>query len=77
MKQDKEQASSVTLYSVTSSRSAGSYGGQGVLKWGQNRRGDITSTVVIHESLLPQENNRGHTRYRRFTGYIIVKFPVS
>ena len=75
VKQDKEQASSATPCSVTSARSAGSYGSlQGVPKWGQNRRGDITSTVVIHESLLPQENNRGHTRYRKFTGYIIVKF---
>ena len=63
-KQDKEQASSATPCSVTSARSAGSYGGQGVLKWGQNRRGDITSAVVIPESLLPQENNKGHTRYR-------------
>ena len=62
--QDKEQVSSVMLCSVTSARSAGSYGGQGVLKWGQNRRGDITSAVVIPESLLPQENNKGHTRYR-------------
>ena len=72
---DKDQVSSVTLCSVTSVRSAGSYGGvQGVPKWGQNRRGDITSTVIIPESLLPQENNRDHTRYRKFTDYIIVKF---
>ena len=37
LRQDKEQASSATLCSVTSARSAGSYGGfQGVPKWGQN-----------------------------------------
>ena len=60
-KQDKEQASSVALCSVTSARSAGSYGSfRGVPKWGQNQRGDITSTVVIPESLLTQEKSRGH-----------------
>ena len=48
LRQDKEQASSATLCSVTSARSAGSYGGfQGVPKWGQNRKNDITSAVVI------------------------------
>ena len=53
-KQDKEQASSVTPCSVTSARSAGSYGDfRGVPKWGQNRRGAITSAVVFPESLLP------------------------
>ena len=58
--QDKEQASSVALCSVTSARSAGSYGSfRGVPKWGQNQRGDITSTVVIPESLLTQEKSRG------------------
>ena len=51
-KQDKEQASSVTLCSVTSARSAGSYGGfRGVPKWGQNRRGDTTSAVVTPREL--------------------------
>ena len=75
--QDKDQVSSVTLCSVTSARSAGSYGGfQGVPKWGQNRRGDITSTVIIPESLLPQENNRDHTRYRKFTDYISTYWTV-
>ena len=60
-KQDKEQASSVALCSVTSARSAGSYGDfWGVPKWGQNRKGDITSAVVIPESLLLQEKSRGH-----------------
>ena len=60
-KQDKEQASSVTPCSVTSARSAGSYGDfRGVPKWGQNRRGAITSAVVIPESLLLQEKSRGH-----------------
>ena len=60
-KQDKEQASGVTLCSVTSARSADSYGDfQGVPKWGQNRRGAITSAVVIPESLLLQEKSRGH-----------------
>ena len=60
-KQDKEQASSVALCSVTSARSAGSYGDfRGVPKWGQNRRGAITSAVVIPESLLLQEKSRGH-----------------
>ena len=59
--QDKEQASSVALCSVTSARSAGSYGDfRGVPKWGQNRRGAITSAVVIPESLLLQEKSRGH-----------------
>ena len=59
--QDKEQASSVTPCSVTSARSAGSYGDfRGVPKWGQNRRGAITSAVVIPESLLLQEKSRGH-----------------
>ena len=65
-KQDKEQASSVTPCSVTSARSAGSYGSlQGVPKWGQNRRGDITSAVVIPESLQPQRKNGGHTPERK------------
>ena len=59
--QDKEQASSVALCSVTSARSAGSYGDfRGVPKWGQNRKGDITSAVVTPESLLSQEKSRGH-----------------
>ena len=59
--QDKEQASSVTPCSATSARSAGSCGSfQGVPKWGQNRKGDITSAVVIPESLLSQEKSRGH-----------------
>ena len=60
VKQDKQQASSVTPCSVTSARSAGSYGGfRGVPKWGQNRKGDITSAVVTPESLLSQEKSRG------------------
>ena len=60
-KQDKEQASSVALCSVTSARSAGSYGGfRGVPKWGQNQRSDMASAVVILESLLQQEKSRGH-----------------
>ena len=60
-KQDKEQTSSVALCSVTSARSAGSYGGfRGVPKWGQNRKDAITSAVVIPESLLLQEKSRGH-----------------
>ena len=59
--QDKEQASSVTPCSGTSARSAGSYGSfRGVPKWGQNRKGDITSAVVTPESLLSQEKSRGH-----------------
>lgn len=50
--QDKEQASCMTLCSVTSARSAGSYGGfRGVPKWGQNRRGDTTSAVVTPREL--------------------------
>ena len=66
VKQDKQQASSVTPCLVTSARSAGSYGGfQGVPKWGQNRRGDITSAVVIPESLQPQRKNGGHTPERK------------
>ena len=61
VKQDKHLASCVTPCSVTSARSAGSYGGfRGVPKWGQNRKGDITSAVVIPESLLSQEKSRGH-----------------
>ena len=65
VKQDKQQASSVTPCSVTSARSAGSYGSfRGVPKWGQNRRCDITSAVVIPESLLPQEKSRGHAPER-------------
>ena len=65
VKQDKEQASSATPCSATSARSAGSYGGfRGVPKWGQNRRGAITSAVVIPESVLPQEKSRGHTLER-------------
>ena len=61
LRQDKEQASSATLCSVTSAHSAGSYGDfRGVPKWGQNRRGAITSAVVIPESLLLQEKSRGH-----------------
>ena len=60
-KQDKEQASSVTPCSVTSARSAGNCGSfRGVPKWGQNRRGDMASAVVILESLLQQEKSRGH-----------------
>ena len=60
-KQVIEQTSSVALCSVTSARSAGSYGDfRGVPKWGQNRRGAITSAVVIPESLLLQEKSRGH-----------------
>ena len=66
VKRDKEQASSVTPCSVTSARSAGSYGGfRGVPKWGQNRRDTITSAVVIPESLRPQEKSRGHTPERK------------
>ena len=58
VKQDKEQASSATPCSATSARSAGSYGGfRGVPKWGQNRRGAITSAVVIPESVLPPRKN--------------------
>ena len=61
LRQDKEQASSATLCSVTSARSAGSYGGfQSVPKWGQNRKGDITSAVAFPESILPQEKSGGH-----------------
>ena len=33
-------------------------------KWGQNPSGAITSAVTIPERLLPQEENRGHTRFR-------------
>ena len=66
VKQDKHQASCATPCSVTSARSAGSYGGfRGVPKWGQNRKGDITSAVVIPESVLPQEKSRGHTLERK------------
>ena len=66
-KRDKEQASSVALCSVTSARSAGSYGGfRGVPKWGQNRRSAITSAVVIPECLLPQEKSRGHAPERSY-----------
>ena len=66
VKQDKHQASCATPCSVTSARSAGSYGGfRGVPKWGQNRRGDITSAVVIPESLQPQRKNGGHTPERK------------
>ena len=61
LRQDKEQASSATLCSVTSARSAGSYGGfQSVPKWGQNQRDNITPAVVIPESPLPQEKSGGH-----------------
>ena len=63
VKRDKEQASSVALCSVTSARSAGSYGSfRGVPKWGQNRRGNITSAVVFPDSLLPQEKSRSHAQ---------------
>ena len=66
VKQDKEQASNATPCSLTSARSAGSYGGfQGVPKWGQNRKCAITSAVVIPENLLPQEKSRGHTPERK------------
>ena len=66
VKRDKEQASSVTSCSVTSARSAGSYGSfQGVPKWGQNRRADITSAVVIPENLLPHKKSRGHAPERK------------
>ena len=65
VKQDKHQASSATPCSVTSARSAGSYGGfRGIPKWGQNRKGAITSAVVIPESLHPQEKSRGHAPER-------------
>ena len=65
MKQDKEQASQATPCSVTSARSAGSYGSfRGVPKWGQNRKGTITSAVVIPERVLPQEKTRGHAPER-------------
>ena len=67
LRQDKEQASSATLCSVTSARSAGSYGSfRGVPKWGQNRRGAITSAVIIPESVLPQEKSRGHAPERSY-----------
>ena len=66
VKRDKEQASCATPCSVTSARSAGSCGGfQGVPKWGQNRRGAITSAVVIPEGLQPQRKNGGHTPERK------------
>ena len=66
VKQDKHQASCVTPCSVTSARSAGSYGSfRDVPKWGQNRKGDITSAVVIPESVLSQEKSRGHTPERK------------
>ena len=66
VKQDKEQASSATPCSVTSARSAGSYGSfQGVPKWGQKQRTTITSAVVIPESVLLQEKSRGHTPERK------------
>ena len=59
--QDKEQASSVALCSVTSARSADSYGDfQGVPKWGQNQRSNMASAVAFPESLLSQEKSRGH-----------------
>ena len=62
-KQDKEQASSVALCSVTSARSAGSYGGfQRVPKWGQNQRSNMASAVAFPESLLSQEKSRGHSQ---------------
>ena len=65
VKQDKEQASSATPCSVTSARSAGSYGSfQGVPKWGQKQKTTITSAVVIPESVLLQEKSRGHTPER-------------
>ena len=65
VKRDKEQASSVALCSVTSARSAGSYGGfRGVPKWGQKQKTAITFTVVIPESLLPQRKNGGHAPER-------------
>ncbi len=42
-------------------RCAGSYGGfYGAPKWGQKRRGDIASAVIISESLLLQEEGGGH-----------------
>ena len=65
VKQDKEQASNATPCSLTSARSAGSHGSfRGVPKSGQNRRGAITSAVVIPEILLPQEKTRGHAPER-------------
>ena len=64
-KQDKHQASSVALCSVTSARSAGSFGSfQGVPKWGQNRKDAITSAVVIPEGPQPQRKSRGHAPER-------------
>ena len=66
VKQDKEQASSATPCSVTSARSAGSYGGfRGVPKWGQKQKTSITSAVVTPRSLLPQEKSRGHAPERK------------
>lgn len=63
LRQDKEQASSVTPCLVTSARSAGSCGVfRGVPKWGQNRRGDMASAVVFPDSLLPQEKSRSHAQ---------------
>ena len=65
VKQDKQQASSVTPCLVTSARSAGSYGSfRGVPKWGQNRKDAITSAVVIPESPQPQRKSRGHAPER-------------
>lgn len=65
VKRDKGQASSATPCSVTSARSAGSYGVfQGVPKWGQKQKTAITFTVVIPESLLPQRKNGGHAPER-------------
>ena len=66
LRQDKEQASSATLCSVTSARSAGSYGSfQGVPKWGQKQKTTITSAVVIPESPQPQRKSRGHAPGRK------------
>lgn len=65
VKQDKHQASSATLCSVTSARSAGSYGVFRESQSGVNIEGGaITSAVVIPESLHPQEKSRGHTPER-------------
>ena len=66
VKQDKHQASNATPCSLTSARSAGSYGSfQGVPKWGQKQKTTITSAVVIPESVLLQEKSRGHTPGRK------------
>ena len=60
-KQDKGQASKLSLCPVTSARSAGSYGEFPVYqKWGQKHDAGITIGVIFPECLETRAKSRSH-----------------